>query len=121
MAKILIVDDSSLSRRILKAILELEGHQIIEASDGIAAIELYFLEHPDLVTLDLVMAGMTGTEVLEKLISLDRSAQVIVASADLQTFTQKTVKQVGARAFINKPFVAAHVLEIVNAVLERDS
>ncbi|HEY9850338.1 MAG TPA: response regulator [Leptolyngbyaceae cyanobacterium] len=118
MAKILVVDDSSLSRRMLGNILKQAGHHIIEAADGMSAIELYFLERPDLVFLDLVMTGMTGEEVLEKLLSLDKKAQVIIATSDLQNLTQVAVRQAGANGFINKPFVAATVLEAVNAILQ---
>ncbi len=63
MAKILIVDDSSMSRRMLRNILEKAGHQVIEAKDGISGIEAYFLDHPDIVLLDLVMEGMYGLDV----------------------------------------------------------
>ncbi|HEY9660412.1 MAG TPA: response regulator, partial [Allocoleopsis sp.] len=71
MAKILIVDDSNLSRRTLRSILEPQGHTIVEAKDGIAAIEQYFLEKPDLVLLDLVMPEIGGLEVLQKLREMD--------------------------------------------------
>lgn len=119
MAKILLVDDSKLSRRILRNILEPAGHEIIEAADGITAIESYFLEHPDLVLLDLLMAEMRGEEVLEKLISLEQTAKVIIASADLQTLTHQLLARAGALEFIPKPFVAEQVLKTVNAVLTR--
>ncbi|HSE97204.1 MAG TPA: response regulator, partial [Blastocatellia bacterium] len=52
MAKILVVDDSGMSRRSLRRMLEGDGHQVIEAEDGISALENYFLEKPDLVMLD---------------------------------------------------------------------
>lgn len=118
MAKILIVDDSSLSRRMLRNILEKAGHQVIEAKDGISAIEAYFLNHPDLVLLDLVMEGMYGLDVLEKLRQLDSTVKVIIASADIQTSTRETAQTAGARAFVNKPFASANVLEVVNIVLK---
>jgi len=111
MAKILIVDDSSLSRRMMRGILQSDGHEVIEATDGMSAIEGYFVEKPDLVVLDLVMTGMMGEEV-------DGGARVIVASADLQTMTRQRVEEAGAVGFINKPFVAANVLKVVNAVLQ---
>jgi CheY-like chemotaxis protein len=60
MAKILIVDDSAMSRRILRRILETADHNVIEADDGMVAIEKYFLEKPDLVMLDLLMKGISG-------------------------------------------------------------
>ena len=117
MAKILIVDDSSMSRRMLKTILQNEGHQVVEAKDGISALELYFLDKPDLVMLDLVMDGMYGLEVLAKLLQMDSSVRVIIASADIQKWTREEAITAGAKAFVNKPFVSANVLEAVNRVL----
>lgn len=117
MPKILIIDDSNLSRRTMRAILESAGHHVIEASDGIAAIEQYFLEKPDLAILDLVMTGMQGNEVLIKLREIDPNARVIVATADIQSLTREAVETAGAKGFINKPFRAPVVLEAVNAVL----
>lgn len=116
-SKILIVDDSSLSRRTLRRILEGAGHNVVEATDGMSGLEMYFLEKPDLVLLDLVMKGMYGLDVLTKLRELDANANVIVASADIQSSTRKMVDEAGARDFINKPFVSEHVLAAVDAVL----
>ncbi len=118
MAKILIVDDSGLSRRTLRAILQSEGHQVIEATDGMVAIERYFLEKPDLVMLDLLMVGMQGMEVLQTLQQMDPGVRVIVATSDLQTLTQKAVAEAGAVDMIHKPFIAAKVMPVVNGVLK---
>ncbi|MFL6254501.1 MAG: response regulator [Pyrinomonadaceae bacterium] len=116
-AKILVVDDSALSRRTMRRILEGAGHSVVEADEGMAALELYFLEKPDLVLLDLVMKGMYGLDVLEKLREMDAGARVVVASADIQSSTRTMVESAGARAFINKPFVVEQVLSAVNTVL----
>ncbi len=121
MAKILVVDDSSLSRRLLRRILEPLGHQIVEAEDGDSALELYFLEKPDLVLLDLVMRGMTGMDVLSKLRELDVGARVVVATADIQSSTHGLVKEGGAYGFITKPFVADQVVGAVNAAMEGEA
>lgn len=117
MAKILVVDDSGLSRRTLRRILEAAGHEIIEAEDGIAALERYFLDKPDLVLLDLVMTGMYGIEVLTKLREMDAQALVIVASADIQSSSRELAKVAGAAAYMDKPFVPEKVIQIVNATL----
>ena len=116
-AKILVIDDSALSRRTLRRILEPAGHTVVEADEGMAALELYFLEKPDVVFLDLVMKGMYGLEVLEKLREMDEGARVVVASADIQSSTRTMVEEAGALAFINKPFVVEQVLAAVNAAL----
>jgi two-component system chemotaxis response regulator CheY len=118
MAKILVIDDSGMSRRTLRRILESEGHKVIEAEDGITGLEHYFLEKPDLVLLDLTMSGMYGIDVLSKLLEIDPEARVIVASADIQRATRALVEEAGARAFINKPFAIEQVLDTVNAVLQ---
>jgi two-component system chemotaxis response regulator CheY len=117
MAKILVVDDSSFSRRTLRKILEGEGHTIVEAEDGMAAIEQYFLDIPDLVFLDMNMRGMHGLEVLSKLRELDPQASVVVATADVQSTTRAMVADQGAKAFICKPFTPSDILTTVNSVL----
>ena len=73
-ARVLVVDDSAMARRALKRILEPEGFEVIEAEDGLVALERYALERPDVVMLDLVMKGMYGLEVLNKLRQLDPGA-----------------------------------------------
>ncbi|HEU4873560.1 MAG TPA: response regulator [Pyrinomonadaceae bacterium] len=117
--KILIVDDSALSRRTLRRILESAGYDLVEANDGMAALEVYFLEKPDLVLLDLVMKGMYGLDVLVKLREMDQEARVVVASADIQSSTRKMVDEAGALGFINKPFVSEQVVAAVEAALTK--
>jgi len=115
--KVLIVDDSALSRRTLRRILESAGYEVLEAHDGMTALEVYFLEKPGLVLLDLVMKGMYGLEVLEKLREMDQHVRVVVASADIQSSTRKLVDEAGALGFINKPFVPEEVIAAIEAAL----
>jgi len=115
--KILIVDDSALSRRTLRRILETGGYEVVEADDGMTALEVYFLEKPSLVLLDLVMKGMYGLDVLAKLREMDPKALVVVASADIQSSTRKMSEEAGSLAFINKPFVSEQVIAAVEAAL----
>jgi two-component system chemotaxis response regulator CheY len=117
--KLLIVDDSALSRRTLRRILESAGYEVVEAGDGMTALEVYFLEKPSVVLLDLVMKGMYGLDVLVKLREMDPKALVVIASADIQSSTRKMVDEAGAQAFINKPFVSEQVLAAVEAALRR--
>ena len=117
-AKILIVDDSSMSRRIVRGYLESAGHEVTEASDGVAALNQYTLEKPDMVQLDLVMSGMGGLEVLQKLRETDSHARVIVATADIQNSTRDMATQAGSRGFLNKPIRREELLTAVNSGLE---
>ena len=115
--RVLIVDDSALSRRTLRQILEPEGYDVVEAEDGLVALERYFLDKPDVVLLDLVMKGMYGLEVLTKLRELDAEAKVVVVSADIQTSSKELVEQAGAKAFVNKPFDRGEILRALASVL----
>ena len=116
-ARVLIVDDSALARRNLRQILESADCEVAEAEDGLSALELYFVEKPDIVLLDLVMRGMYGLDVLEKLRQLDPKAKVVVVSSDVQTSSQQLVDKAGAKAFITKPFNREEILGTLDAVL----
>jgi two-component system, chemotaxis family, chemotaxis protein CheY len=115
--KILIVDDSSMSRRMMRRIVESAGYDVVEAEEGAAGLEQYFLEKPDLVFLDLTMKDMYGLEVLEKLREMDPDARVIIASADIQDSTREMVQAAGANAFINKPLSPEKVLQAMESVI----
>jgi two-component system chemotaxis response regulator CheY len=115
--KLLLVDDSGLARRSMRAILEADGFEVVEAEDGMIALERYFLDRPDAVLLDLVMKGMYGLDVLTKLRELDGGARVIVVSADVQTSSHTLVAAAGASGFINKPVDREKLLDVVHTVL----
>ena len=116
--KLLLVDDSGLARRSMRSILEASDYEVVEAEDGMIALEKYFVERPDVVMLDLVMKGMYGLDVLTKLREMDPSACVIVVSADVQSSSRDMVEAAGASAFVNKPVDREHLLAVIRSVLE---
>ena len=118
MSKILIIDDSGLSRRMLRTVLEDGGYTVVEAGDGLSGIERFSVEKPDLCCLDLTMPEMTGFDVLDNLLKVDPDVKVVVISADIQESSRDMVKAGGAKGFINKPFVADDVLQTVDRVLK---
>lgn len=115
--KILVVDDSALARRNLRQILEPAGYEVVEAEEGLVALERYFLEKPDVVLLDLVMKGMYGLDVLKKLRELDPEARVLVVSADIQMSSHELVEEAGAKGFVNKPFDREQLLGALHAAV----
>jgi two-component system, chemotaxis family, chemotaxis protein CheY len=117
MAKILIVDDSRLARRMLRTILEEGGHTVIEAESGAMAMEQFFVEKPDVVLLDLLMREMSGMETLDNLRQMDADARVVVATADIQSSTRLLVEQAGACGLVEKPFTTQAVLNAVDRAL----
>jgi two-component system chemotaxis response regulator CheY len=119
--KVLLVDDSGLARRSTRRVLEQAGYTVIEAEDGLSALERFAMDRPDLVMLDLVMKGMYGLDVLAKLREMDPAARVIVMSADIQTSSREMVQSAGAAGFLNKPATAAAVIDMVEKVLSGNS
>ncbi len=116
-ARVLIVDDSGLARRRARAILESAGFEVLEAVDGVAALESYFVSKPDVVLLDLVMRGMYGLEVLAKIREMDADARVIVVSADVQSSSHELAAAAGAVGFLVKPMEADDALTLIRATL----
>jgi two-component system, chemotaxis family, chemotaxis protein CheY len=116
-AKILIVDDSALARRMVRQFLEELGHTVDEATDGTVALQQYESNRHDVVILDLVMHGMNGLETLAKFRQLNAEAAVIVATADIQKSTREQARAAGAAALINKPLQKSELAEILDTVL----
>ncbi|HEX3720465.1 MAG TPA: response regulator [Verrucomicrobiae bacterium] len=115
-SRILVVDDSSLARRLTRKILEELGHEVEEASDGAQALERYALGQHDLIILDMVMPGMQGPEVLVKFKQLNPKALVVVVTADIQKSTREQVKAEGAAAMVNKPINKEQLAEVLSVV-----
>jgi len=116
-AKILVVDDSGLARRLNRKILEELGCEVEDVSDGAQALERYALHRHDVVILDLLMHGMYGGDVLQKLKELNPGVPVIVVTADIQRTTREQVKGAGAVAMINKPVTKEQLQEVLEIVL----
>jgi two-component system, chemotaxis family, chemotaxis protein CheY len=117
MATILIADDSAFTRRTHRRILESEGHVVHEASSGMATLESFAVNRPDLVLLDLTMEDMGGLDVLAQLREMESEARVVVISADVQRSTGQLVAEAGALRFLGKPVSAESLLATVRDVL----
>ncbi len=116
-AKILIVDDSAMSRRMMRRILDGHGYAVIEEADGASALECYQRERPAVVMLDLIMPGIGGLEALVQLRLMDPNARVVIATADLQRATRVEAMSAGACGFVTKPFDGQEVLRAVAVAL----
>lgn len=116
-SKILVVDDSGLARRLVRKILEDLGYEVEDVSDGAQALERYLLNRHDAVVLDLLMQGMYGLEVLQKLKELNPNLPVIVVTADIQRTTRDQVKESGGAAMVNKPVTKEQLEEVLKIVL----
>lgn len=114
MAKVLIVDDSRTSRRMLRNILIENGHEIIgEAENGQIGYEKYIELEPDIVTLDITMPVLDGLGSLEKIMAYDANAHVIMVTAAGQKNKMVDAIKLGANEFIQKPFEPDQILSVV--------
>lgn len=119
MAKILIVDDSAVSRNKLRAILEAADHEIAgEAGDGAEALEKYKTLSPDLVTMDITMPNADGISVLKDIMEYDPMARVVMITALGKGSTILEALNAGAKNYITKPFADDQVVNSIREVLE---
>jgi two-component system chemotaxis response regulator CheY len=119
MATILIVDDSKTSRKVLKNLLETEGHTIIgEAKDGEEGITLYKELHPDITTMDITMPVLDGLEALKQIIEFDANAKVIMVTAAGQKNKMLESLKLGASEFLAKPFEPEQITTVIHKILE---
>ena len=113
--KILICDDSILARKKLKDFLvSIECTQILEASDGQMAIDIYKEQQPDLEFLDIVMPVKNGITAVQDIIAFDPEADIIMTSSVGTQENLKEALKAGAKDFIQKPLdnnQIKHVLE----------
>lgn len=111
---VLIVDDSSMSRKLLIRALPKEWDvEITEACNGAEALEKYRQGKAHVIFLDLTMPIKDGYDVLEELKKEGMKSLVIVISADIQEKAQQRVLSLGALAFIKKPVNAAEISKIL--------
>jgi len=112
--RILLADDASFMRMMLKNILEAAGYEIAgEAANGREAVEKFMELKPDLLIMDMVMPEVGGVDALKQIISKNPDANVVICSAIGQQALVIEAIQAGAKDYIVKPFDKDNVLETI--------
>ena len=111
MATILLVDDERPLRSLLRAALENDHHQVVEAPNGRRGLELYGERTIDLVITDVVMPEMNGLDLISELTRRFVHVKVVAMTGDPSRLA--TAKRLGARQTLQKPFDIGLFLEIV--------
>ncbi|MBN8202921.1 MULTISPECIES: response regulator transcription factor [Bacillaceae] len=120
MKKILVAEDELAISKVLSAYLQREGFEVLTAYDGTNALEQFFNHSPQLVILDIMMPGMDGWGVLEKI--REKSACPVIMLTALGDIDYKLKGlNTGADDYISKPFIGDEVVARVNAVLRRSA
>jgi two-component system chemotaxis response regulator CheY len=116
--KILVVDDSQFMRTVLINIIRNSKYadaEFIEAADGNEAIAKYNETQPDIILLDIIMPNKDGIETLKE-IGPTAKAVAILSSIDQQDIINKT-KELGAKAYVVKPYDAAQVIQVIDSLV----
>ena len=119
--RILIVDDDTSTRMLVKLLLERERFEVLEAANGHDAVEIAMRERPDLLIIDLNMPGMDGYEAignLRKDLSL-ATLPILVLTSEEGPGIEHRVLKLGADDYMLKPFDPDVLLSRVNAVFRR--
>jgi two-component system chemotaxis response regulator CheY len=119
MANVLIVDDASFMRAVLKKIILQQGHAVVaEAGSGDEAIDKFLQLKPDLVLMDIVMPPGTkakdGIEALKQIMLVNPQAKIVMCSSMGQQALITEALQSGAKDFVTKPFKPEKVMEVLS-------
>lgn len=103
MAKILTIDDSLLTRNMMRRFLESNGHDVVEASDGKMGLMMLEKHNPECIVCDLLMPNMDGFQFLKEIKTINSTVPVIIFSANIQKKVAEECKKLGAFEFFYKP------------------
>ena len=119
MKKILIADDESSLRFLLRKTLEGNGFDILEAADGKQALALAQKQVPDLIIMDVVMPDLYGSEVCERLRKQPKTAPIpnIIITANVNLYNEEQAKESGADYYMTKPFSPLKLKSLVHQIL----
>lgn len=117
MAKILVVDDAEFLRLRISKMLIGDGHEVIEAENGVQAVSVYQSSKPDLVLMDITMPEMDGLTALKEIRSLDAKAKVVMLTALGQESVVLEAIKSGAKDFVVKPFERDRVMSAINKLI----
>jgi CheY-like chemotaxis protein len=121
-ALILVIDDEAEIRRWLRRVLEMAGHEVLDAPNGKVGVELYEQKEPDVIITDMMMPEMDGAETIVSIRSRCLDAKIIAISGGSESVAASTClsvgKVVGALRMISKPFTKEEILEAIGEVLD---
>ena len=121
-ARVLIADDASFMRQMIREIIEPEGYEVVgEATNGIEAVEQFEQLNPDIVTMDIVMPKRSGIDAVKGILAKHPDAKVVMCSALGQETLVMEALQAGARDFIVKPFKPDSMISTLAKILEKES
>jgi DNA-binding response OmpR family regulator len=114
---VLVADDDKDILQLLRLRLELLGYDVVQAVNGVEALELAREQEPALAILDVMMPGLNGLEVVRKLRAENSRMPIILLTARIQESDVSAGLDAGADAYLGKPFDAADLRDKVHELL----
>ena len=121
MTRVLVIDDEPPIRLLCRVNLEAEGMEVLEAADGVSGFETARSERPDVVLLDVMMPGLDGWQVAERLIDdeVTKHIPLIFLTARAELRDRARGLELGGVDYITKPFNPVELAAVVTDMLER--
>ena len=116
MSKILIVDDETNLRITFAAALEMLDHQVVEAENGLKAIEMAEKESPDIIFMDVRMPQMNGVEAFKEIKKINPNIKVIMMTAYAVEELLEEAMRLGAYTLLHKPFDIGNVVQLISTL-----
>lgn len=117
MARILVIEDSTLTRTAIRKALWAEGHEVIEVIDGQQSLDQITFHQPDCVLLDLLMPDFSGKEILQILNTQYSETPIIVLADDIHHCSRQEYLNLGAIAVLHKPLTPKELYQAVEMAL----
>ena len=119
-ARILVIDDNPTVVDILGTYLREEGYGVLGALTSDEGLKLAILSRPELVLLDIALPGKNGIELLKRIRSINPTSRVIMVTGNIDAALARKSLELGALAYIDKPFDLAYLKRVIAMALEGD-
>ena len=120
--RILIVEDNDLNMKLLQDLLEVHGYVTLQTKDGMEALKLARLHHPDLILMDIQLPDVSGLEVTKWIKGDDdlKTIPIIAVTAFVMRGDEERIREGGCEAYIAKPISVVNLLRTVRRLLNQE-
>jgi two-component system cell cycle response regulator DivK len=118
---VLIVEDNPLNMKLFSAMIDAQGYDVLQATDGCQGLDMAQRQHPDLIIMDIQLPDISGTEVTQSLKSdqATRHIPIIATSAFVLRGDEERIRASGCDAYMAKPIAISQFLQLIDTLIMR--